>query len=153
MTSTARTSYTVIIDQPDQKQAVLSLLHQLNKSRNCYCNTESRYHIERFLENLWIPGTRLSSCYNFISGCIQNQEVLLLRPGMYDKNQMLPFMKQVKPKPIPAWLATEFTVVILKPLLFGSHLANIDPHTDDFSCLHANRARGLPVPSCSCVEG
>lgn len=71
----------------------------------------------------------------------------------YDKNQMLPFMKQVKPKPIPAWLATEFTVVILKPLLFGSHLANIDPHTDDFSCLHANRARGLPVPSCSCVEG
>lgn len=52
-----------------------------------------------------------------------------------------------------ARLAIGFTLVILKPLLFGSYLAHVDPHTDDFPCLHANGARGLPVPSRGRVEG
>ena len=105
--------------------------------------------MERFLQNLWIPGT---SCYNFISGCLQNREVLLLRSGMMSIKHSISWSKWSLGPSLHGW-PQELTIVVFKSLLFGSHLANIDPHTYDFSCLHANGARGLPVPSCSCVEG
>ena len=105
--------------------------------------------MERFLQNLWIPGT---SCYNFISGSHQNTEVLLLRSGMISTKHSISWSRWSLGPSLHGW-PQELTIVVSKSLLFGAHLANIDPHTDDFSCLHAYGARGLPVPSCSCVEG
>lgn len=90
MTSIARISYTVVIDQLGRKQALLSLPYQLNKNRKCYYKTESRYHIERFLQNLWIPGTRPWSCGNFIHGRHSKQTHLTLE-DRYDKHHNVPF--------------------------------------------------------------
>ena len=66
----------------------------------------------------------------------------------------LHLMKQAEHSQSSARLTTGFTAAfILKSLLLGSHLAHVDSHTDDFSRLHAHRARGLPIPCCGCIEG
>lgn len=69
MICTARPSYMVVIDQPDPEQALPSLPHQLHKrGKHYYKNQSSRYHIEIFLQNLYISDTRFWSCQNFITG-------------------------------------------------------------------------------------
>lgn len=98
------------------------------------------------------PSTRVRSSYSFISTWHWKQTNLLLRTRMASI-KILHLVKQAKPKPILRMADHRIYCRLPKALLLGSHLAHVDSHADDFSCLHAHRTRGLPIPRCSRIEG